>query len=99
MSVLQDSFHEAILTQLKQLLKRHKASSALYRAAFSAHTEYLEELEEVFPWISEAMEEGGASAKKGEESESSTEEKKTEGVKVEPMKADATQALPVELDW
>lgn len=98
MSVLQDSFNEAILTQLKQLLKRHKASSALYRAAFSAQTEYLEELEEVFPWIAEAMEEGGTSEKKGEEPESSAEER-TEGVKVEKSKADAAKALPVDLDW
>ncbi len=100
LSVLQASFNEAVLFQLKQLVKKHKSGSALYRAAFSAQTDYLDQLDDLFPWVAESTEEGGASETKGHKS--STEGKEggaVEGVKVERSKSSATKASPVQLEW
>ena len=83
-------------------MKRHKSGSTFHRTAFSAQTDYLEEVEELFPWVLE--EEGGASEAKeagpsAGDNGSGKAIKEGSGVKVEGSKSDNGKVLPMKLEW
>ena len=78
-------------------MKKHKSGSALYRAAFSAQSDYLDELDDLFPWVEPAEGDGDSESKKGHDPKSDNME--VDGVKVEGSKSDAVKSSPMQLEW